>query len=496
MTRTATSIGVVSLAAFLQIVIQFLIQRVMAGVFGAGAQADALAAALALPTVLTAIITGSLSYGLIPEMVRSMQSNAAQRTASFVGLCTLAISGLTSAMLYYLAANICSWLYGDLPTQQLELVVDLLRILSPQVLLGGLISWLMAVHHSRQKFLWPALGGVLGTGLTLLLATRTEPDRIATLAWAINAGSLASVVVQMLPIMSWLRAPEIDRAAAGRLGGILLPLLLGAAILRLDPLVDRILASRLPDEGTIAYIHYSQRILAALLAIGTSSLSLVAFPQLAEELAGKGEKGFAVHFAIAFRRLLLIIVPVTLGVGCFAVWIIRDLLEHRAFTPVDSQMVGWLTILHLGMFAGASCAELLARGFYVLGDSRTPTAIGVAALLVSWIAKWALFVWIGVWGIALGVSIYCLLSAGGMAWWLTRRCGRGIWADVGQALGQAVLASWIACGLSWMAYQVVPHGTWLAAILGAAGYFVTLTGLKNKDATAIRELLTQRMLGQ
>ena len=261
------------------------------------------------------------------------------------------------------------------------------------------------------------------------------------------------------------------------------------------PLVDRVLAARMAesDAGAIAQIHFAQRIMAALLAIGTSSLAVVAFPQLAEQLAGRGKGGFVEHFAIAFRRLILVIVPITFGVGCFAVWIVRDLLQHRAFIAEDSQMVGWLLALHLGMFIGASGAELFARGFYVLGDSRTPTAIGVVALLIAWGLKLWMFKLVGIWGIPIGVSAYCLLSASGMAWWLSRRCGTELWLNAGTCLLHSCLAAAIACLCSWGAYEMVPRGTWLAAPVGAVAYFATLMGLKNQDAQAVWCLLSTRL---
>ncbi len=489
----------VSAASLIQVIVQFLFQRVMAGWYGAGADTDALAAALALPTLFAALVTGSLSYVLVPELVSkftrlgqpsngdaaSAEDNTnAWQLASFIGLLTFVLSLACSLLLYGLAEPICHWLYRKLEPSTLHLTSQLLRILCIQVALNGLISWAQAVHHSRHHFVVPALAGVIGTSLSLAVAFQFGDASIQTLAWAINLGSFLSALMHLAPLMSQLRAPRADYAAMLRLYRLFWPLLLGAALLRVDPLVDRVLASKISVDGpgAVAYINYAQRILAALLAIGTSGLAIVAFPQLAQRLDGTGTDGFVQHFALAFRRLILVIVPITLGFSFFSVWIIRDLLEHGAFTHRDSMMVGWLIVALMGMFAGASCAELLARGFYALGDTKSPTLIGVVALLISWVLKIWLYVQFSLWGIALGVSAYCLFSAAGMAWWLSRRFGSDLWKDCSKWFLQSLLSTLVACCGCYVVYQLLSPGTWVAAPTGAVIYFLVLLGLRNADA--------------
>ena len=79
--RTARNVALVSVASFVQIVIQFLFQRVLAGWYGASVEADALAAALALPTMFAAIVTGSLCYVLVPELVIKFSPTATSADA-------------------------------------------------------------------------------------------------------------------------------------------------------------------------------------------------------------------------------------------------------------------------------------------------------------------------------------------------------------------------------------------------------------------------------
>lgn len=488
---TGANISFVAGAAFLQIVLQFLFSRILANYYGASAESDALNAALVLPTVCYSVVTGSLSYVLIPELVSKFNtgkdSTAAWQLAYYVATVIVVLCSTLTGILYFNSSNIVAFLYPDMLSEQASLTTGVLQILSFQVLLNGLVSWTQSVHHSRHRFLLPALGGVVGMVCSLLLAQSLGHQGVHVIAWAINLGSLVSFLVQCLPLLKHLRFPKAEQQHIFGLLNRLWPLLLGAAFIRLDPLVDRVLAAEL-DTGSVTHIHFAQRILAALLAIGSSSLALVAFPQLAEKYTQLGIAGFKSHFTLSTRRVMLLIIPIAIGVSLFSVEIITDLLQTGRFTRDDSVVVGWLVFVLMGMFLGASAGEMLAQGFYVQQDTKTPSIIGVFCLLFAFLVKFVLFkYYIGIWGIALGVSLYFLMAACLMAFVLSKRVGGGLLMGLLPAALQACLASLLACGACWMVYFYRPlfgsiGATWIAAPVGVVGYGLCLLFFGNEDA--------------
>lgn len=494
--RTLLNIASVSAASLLQIINQFLFFSILAKLYGAAAEADALAAALALPTFAAAVITGSLAYVLIPELVAKFENQEKQheawQLASYVGAFTFLVSALVGVFLFFGSATVCTFVYAKMSEPDLALTAKLLRILSLQVALTGLISWAQSVNHSRHQFMMPAIGGVAGTGLSLVIAMFYGEVSIIVIAWAINAGSAVSVVLHVLPLVGKLTKPKANTPNLLRLGMLLWPLILGAAFIRVDPIVDRVLASG--DEGAIAHINYAQRIMMALLAIGSSTLALIAFPQLKQRLTNEGEAGFADHLALASRRLILVVVPVVAGFSVFSVRIISDLLQRGEFTAADSQTVGYLVIALMGMFIGASAGDLIARAFYTLGDTRTPTVLGALALVIALVVKIALFRQIGIWGIAIGVSFYYLLSMGLMAWVLMRRVQRNIFAGCGIYFLHALVGSAVACGCCNWIYATKLGSTWVAGPVGVIVYAFGLLAVRNRDAWYLIEIVKQRLI--
>ncbi|GAB5404526.1 MAG: hypothetical protein Aurels2KO_27570 [Aureliella sp.] len=491
---------VVSTASVLQLLIQFAITGVTASYYGATLPTDALAAALALPTFASAVVTGSLSYILIPDLVAKFENvethQEGWRLATFVALVTGVLGAMISGALYFAAKPITLAFYPEMSAESQVLTQQCLEILSIQVVLTGLVSWAIAIHHSRHSFFWPALGGVVGTACSLAFAIYAGSSSITAIAWAINLGSVVSIAVQAIPLAPSLGRPQADYGNVLRLLRVFWPLLLGTMYLRIEPLVDRMLADSLNDEGAISHINYSQRIMMALLSLGTSSLALIAFPQLAARYADQGLSAFREHFSLALRRLWLLIVPIAVGVSCFSVQIVSDLLERDQFTADDSATVGWLVFATMGMFVGASLGELTARAFFVLEDTLTPTVVGVVTLTVGLLIKLALVEHWGIWAIALGVSSYFLLSASTTLWLLYRRLGGAIFKGSSVNIRDAGIASLVACGMCFCVYATRMGGTWIAAPVGAVVYFSILLLIKNEQAWQIPQEIAARLRGK
>jgi putative peptidoglycan lipid II flippase len=497
--KTSRNLIWLTIASTSQIALQFLTQVVIAYQFGARADADSLAAALAIPVLLSSVLSGSLGYVLVPELVARFSSDERRRSgwqlASFFGALIAALAGVLSIVISLLAPLIVGWLYGELTEPQQATTSQLLGILSWQILYISLITWGSTVHHSRHSFIVPAFGGVLGMLATLALAWTKGPDGIEWIALASNVGSAISAAVSVLPLTPWMRAPRIERQTAVRLMWAFMPLLLGGLYLRIEPVVDRALASGL-EEGSVARLHYAHRIAGALLTISTSGLAVIAFPQLADRLAGQGRTAFVEHLARAMRRLWLVTLPIAIGFSVFSVPVVADLLQRGRFTAEDSFAVGTLIVAFMGVFLGASSGELLARGYYTLSDTRTPTILGAAALTLGLIAKGLLLPLYGVWGIALGGSLYALLSAGSMAWLLRRRLGAGCFAGSTVTILQASAAALAACGASSLPYLFQFGRTWLAAPLGVATYALVLWMTGNEEMRLALSLLSARFRQQ
>jgi putative peptidoglycan lipid II flippase len=281
-------------------------------------------------------------------------------------------------------------------------------------------------------------------------------------------------------------------AGTRRALALLTPLVLGAIYWRLDPLLDRFLGSFL-ESGSIAHMGYSWRLVSGLMLIGTSGLSIVAFPAIATHAASGQKESLAAEVAHAFRFFLFLMIPICVGVSVFALPVVRLLFEHGRFTPADSQAVALLVVLYAGVIVGAGLGDLLSRTSYAEHDMRTPVLVSMAAFTIAAVLKIIVIRPWGAAGIVAATSFYSLLNVLILGGILLTRLSPAILQGTGKTALRAVIAAGIACAAA-AAVLLVP-GRWMvlpAAAVGALAYCAAMRMLHDEFAIQLERWLRRK----
>jgi putative peptidoglycan lipid II flippase len=469
------NVGVVSLVTLGQLILQFALQMVLAHRFGAGAEIDAFNAALTIPNVLNAVLTVSLGYVLIPQLARLFSNpedeEAAWQLAATVGGWITVIALIISASLFFFARQWIEFLYPGFDADTSTLAVRSLQWLSWQLVLGTTVSWVQSVENSRHRFAWPAIMALVGALINLGLAMAWVQSGILGYAQSIIASSVIHAVVLIAPIVGrLLSAARVWHPRMKSLVWQWLPLLVGGIYLRLDPLFDRVFGSFM-TEGSIAHLGYSQRFITALLTLSTGGILTVLFPKLSSNDDASDQHALRDKLQRSLYGMLVVLTPIVIGGSLFAVPVTRDLLERGEFLPSDTRAVAELFQILLLFLAAASIADLIARGFYTIGDTRTPTLIGTIGVTVGLVLKYFLSKSFGVQGIVWANSIYYVAVTLVLTWLLSRRIGPLLPPNLGRQLFKPILASCIACCLAYVVIALGGRYSSLpAAIIAAAAY--------------------------
>jgi len=497
MSSSRTSFRVVSLLSLctlLQLFLQLGFHLLLARAFGAAAEMDAFTAAMALPGVVSVVVAGSLQYAFIPQFIQRREgegSTAAWRLASTLGLLLMLTVGLLALLGMAAALPLVRLLQPGFSETQTLLTADLFQILVWQMWGVSTSAFLQSLHHCEQRFATPALASLAGAALTLLWTAATyRMWGIHAVASGVLAGSLLSCTIQIPILLGNFRRPSLLDDSLDRVLRSLLPLVLGAAYYKLDPVVDRFLASRLP-EGSVAYLGYADRLIGALLVLTTSGLAIVAFPVLSRYAAAGRSDELKHEIVRVLRFLIYILVPTGTALLLFHNVIVRDLFQRGEFSPADTRAVGLLLALYVGLLIGASAGDILMKVFFSLGDTRTPVLIGLTGFTLGVLLKfWLVPTW-GIGAIAAGTSIYYLLNATVATVLLRFRLGE---FPVGQLAG-----SLLRCLAAAAAAAIV--GMWITAydfrgvsLVGAAAggaIYLAVTWLLGEDQA---RLIWQRRL--
>jgi putative peptidoglycan lipid II flippase len=272
---------------------------------------------------------------------------------------------------------------------------------------------------------------------------------------------------------------------------LLVPLILGAVYWRLDPLLDRFLGSYLP-AGSIAHLGYAWRLASALIMIGTSGLSIVAFPSIAAHAAAGRRAELNAELAHAIRFFLFLIIPVCVGVAAFRAPVVRLLFERGKFTTADTQAVAILVALYVGVIFGAGLGDLLSRTCYAQQDTRTPVVVHslnftlAAALKFLVVASW------GAAGLVAATSVYYLLNSAVLAAVLLRRLGSDMLAGTPGTLLRSMASSIIACLAAGLMIRSDAWSVMPAAACGAVVYLLLMWLFRDEFAVKLCRRLTGR----
>ncbi len=447
---------------------------VVTAVLGTTSLGDAFQSANSVSNVLFELLAaGALSAVLVPPFVHLLDRGdepGAERVAGGVLGIALAVLGpitLVGIMAAPLLARVLTiGVDGDVAAAQQDLVTFLLRFFLPQVLLYAAGTIITAVLYAKRHFAITAaapIGNtVVMTGCLILFGVVAGPDpgldlttgEKLLLVAAGTGGVLAFVGVLLgAGAASGFRLrprwPGRDSQVATVLRhsgwGVVLHtgggLLLGAAIVTAAGVVG----------GVVAY-QVGWVIFLAPYAVLAQPIHTAILPEMVTEARDAGRRQVAASLRWALERMALLVLPATAAMIALA----SPALRVVEFGETDSQLLAAAVAgLAVGLYAYSGFL-LLARGYYALGDSRTPgiaslasAAVGVVVMVVSaaLVDGTARIVLLG-----LGHSIAYTVGALVLAVGLARRTGASLRPA---AVGRIGLVSAVAGVGGWVASQAV-----------------------------------------
>ncbi|MGF1644434.1 MAG: lipid II flippase MurJ [Thiotrichales bacterium] len=387
-------------------------QLLIYGLIGPGATTDAFFAAVTVPQMLAGMVTVSLSSVLLPLFAGDTPE---QQNASAWALIALlgAISTLVAASLSALAPWWIELVFPGFDTETRALCVELARIQAFSLIFLALAVVAHAAAYARDRFARVEAITLLNTALSAGLLALTLPRHgIVAAAW-IELGRSALQLLWFLPLLGW---PV--RHAAGWQSLPLIwrrtrPMLLGNLYSRTDPLVDRFLLS-MGSAGDLSLYGLAQQIYSAVANVFGRAFGTPAITALS--IAAK--QGDADAFRRTYRRALAYLLGLPLALYLplllFGEPVMQVALGVGRMDPAHVHTLWTLMVLLGGVLLLGASGALVAGLFYSIGDTRTPTYLGMLTFTVFIVARYFAFTAHGAAGVAVAASIYhafnlCLL---------------------------------------------------------------------------------------
>ncbi len=410
--------------------------RLLATQFGAGDQLDVYYAAFRIPDLIfNVLVLGALSAAFIPVFVQYIErakSNPESRTEVWhlansmlnillVGLVVLGI------VLFICAPLVVPLIAPGFDADKQLLVVKMTRIMLGSIVFFGISNVLTGILNSFKRYVNFAFAPVMyNVGIIIGILIFVPQYGIYGLAYGVVLGAFLHMAVQ---IPGALRIGYRYQAVADRkhpgvreIGRLMLPRTFGLAVNQIDQLVSVIIGSFLA-AGSVAIFNFANNLQHFPISVFGVSLAVASYPFFSEASARKDNEMFVVQFSTTFRRILFLIIPVSVLIVLLRAQIVRVVLGAGAFDWNDT----YLTAQTLGFFAlslfAQSTIPLLARSFYAWHDTKTPVKVGVAAVGLNIVGAIILSRTLGVVGLGLSFSIASVVQMLTLLLLLRRRRG-------------------------------------------------------------------------
>ena len=474
----------VGLAA--QNLLLFGLSLLLASIYGTDAEVDAYAGnALSVPLLFSGVLAGTFAPTLIPVL---QGSDPEENKRSLAGLAiggTLLFSLVLAVLGAIFARPVMMYAHPGGDPDLIARSTELFRILVWLIPANTMIGLFQSVLNAHLNFLTPALAGVLGPLLTVLIvALFAEQGEIEVVAWATVLGAVFSVLWQLPRVRKYVAfrnaLQQSDRLRS--LLGLAGPIFLGILFVRMDAIVDRQACSTLP-EGRIAQLRYASQIMTIFVAFASGTLSTVAFPRIARAIDDRKELVARVREGL--RTLITLTMPGFVVLFLFATPLVRDLFERGEFTSADTAIVATLVQIYAFYFLGACLGELSTKTMFALHDSVTPTVIGSVGLAIGFGFKLWLAPRLGIDALVtissttyVVISLLLLFAACG-------KTGYSVFTGLGVTVLKSLAATLLAMLIGWGMLQTgLPLSGILGLLLGAGAYFAAVWGMGRRERAA------------
>lgn len=488
----------------------------IANSFGTSPELSAYWVAFRLPDLVFQLLAGAtLGSAFIPTFAKAFgnrsEEEAWRLARSVLNLITLAtiVVALLGALLAPLLIPIMAPGLGEDTGQQTELrslAVDLTRIMMLSPVLFAVSGMFMGILNARQHFLWPAIAPMV-YNLAIIVGALAF-DNVHALAAAVVIGAGLHLVVQVPALiavgMRWRPEADWRDASVREVGRLMAPRVLGLAAFQVNLLVAVFFASTVSDEA-ISAVNYAFLITMTPLGLFGRAIGTAVFPTMAAQAAeGLGDLRRTVEQSL--RVTLFLTVPAAMGLMILSRPLVAFFFQHGAlifpngaFTEASTNITQAALLYYAIGLPAHAAIEILSRGFYALGDTRTPVTFAVVSMIVNVVLCAVLVGPLDVRGLALALSVATVIEAGLLAWALRGRIEGVDAIGMARSLGRTAIATVLMAEVVGV-YLIVLHqaghldtsrplDAFLAlaggSLLGGATFLAAARALRSEEADTL-----------
>ena len=386
----------------------FLREAVMASYIGASDLKSIYTTANTLPVVIANFVAVGIISGFIPIYNKAKNEEGEEAAEEFTSnvfniLMVFALVAVVIGMIF--ARPFSKLLSPDLDGAYLDLATNYTRIMMFAVFAYLYSAVFRGYLNLKGNFFDPAITGII---MNVVIIAFTILTGITDNPYYLIIGALLGNTLQYILFpkatrklgYKHRRVLDFKNKYVRNLILISIPIIISSAAGEISIIVDNSMASAFFGKAAISKLFYSKTMLTMITGVITISVTTALFPKIAElGQLGKIEQ-MKERISSSVVSTMLLIIPASIGMAVLSEPIIGVVFERNAFTRNDTIIVAALLTAYAPNNIFQSIVDVVDRGFYAVGDSKTPVIVVLIQQFLNVIFNLILIKFFGIEGLA------------------------------------------------------------------------------------------------
>lgn len=388
----------------------FLREYSLARAFGTSYQADAYTIALNVPVIIFSsfMVAVSSCYISMYATIKHENSEAdAMKFTNNIGTITTLIAGCF-AILIILFPEVVVKIFASGFTGEAYLLTVKLVQLSAIMLLAMPLAQIFAAF--LQIYNQPSIAAANNILYNIIMICAFMCADMLGITGIALIGGLAyfSQIVVQYPFLrkhSFKPCPyfTIDRNILS-LCKLILPVLVSSAVLEINTLIDRTMASGL-IEGSVSSLNYAKKLTDLFFGVMAVSISAIVYPKLTELYAEGNTVRLQKLFKVSFQAICIISVPLLILTMVFSKEVVQIIYGHGSFSEESVALTGDALFFYAIGMVFCATRDLLTKVFYAIKKTRVAMINSIFATIANIVLNFILIKPFGHCGLAFASSI-------------------------------------------------------------------------------------------
>ena len=409
----------------------FLREAVMASYIGASDLKSIYTTANTLPVVIANFVAVGIISGFIPIYNKAKKEEGEKAAEDFTSniLNILMVFGVFAVVFGILLARPFSKILSpDLSGQSLDLATNYTRIMMFAVFAYLYSAVFRGYLNLKGNFFDPAITGII---MNIIIIAFTILTGLTKNPYMLIIGALLGNTLQYILFPRAARKKgykhkkilDIHNKYVRSLMLVAVPIILSSAAGEISIIIDNSMASAFFGKASISKLFYSKTMLTMITGIITISITTALFPTIAELGASGQIEKMKKSISSSVVSTMLLVIPASIGMAVLAEPVIGVIFERNAFTREDTIAVAILVAAYAPNNIFQSMIDVIDRGFYAVGDSKTPVIVVLIQQGLNVIFNLILIKFFGIRGLAYATVLSTAVGTILMAYQFRKKFG-------------------------------------------------------------------------